>query len=437
MRFSRQHVMVLGLGKSGLGAIQLLLSVGARVTAADSRKLSDLPTVQNLVDNSEISFTPDREADFTGIDALVVSPGVPFSHAVTQAAIRRGLPVLGEIELASEYLRGPILAITGSNGKTTTTSLVGHILKSAGIASQVGGNIGFAATDMIATSNYQQWNVLELSSFQLETVQQFRAQIAAILNITPNHLDRHGDIGAYSAAKGNIFRNQRSSDWAVLNEANEASLAFAPQVNSRVARFGGDAAKISGSTIELFGKPLMATSEVPLPGSHNLENVMAAATMASLAGASHDAIASAVASFKGVKHRLEFIREFRGVKFYNDSKATSVDATLKAVEALNGPLWVILGGLDKGGSYMPLAEPLKSKARAALLIGSAAPLIEKELAAYVTIDNCGTLETAIHSAVNQAQPGDTVLLAPACASYDQFKSYEHRGDTFRQLVEAL
>jgi UDP-N-acetylmuramoylalanine--D-glutamate ligase len=437
MRFTGQHVLVLGLGKSGVGAMHLLLSLGAKVTGCDSRKLSDLPDVQKLVDNSEISFTPDREALLSSVDALVVSPGISPTHSITQAAVRRGIPVVGEIELASEYLRGPILAITGSNGKTTTTSLVGHILETAKVPSQVGGNIGFAATDMIPTSNFLQWNVLELSSFQLETVSQFHAQIAAVLNITPNHLDRHGYFETYAKAKGNIFRNQRSGDWAVLNASNEASSAFAPSVYSRVARFCGEAANVNGKRVELFGKPLMSVDEIPLPGNHNLENVMAAATMASLAGAPHADIAAAVSTFKGVRHRLEFIREFQGVKFYNDSKATSVDATLKAVEALPGPLWVILGGLDKGGSYMPLAEPLRQKAKAALLIGSAAPIIEKELKDHVALDLAGNLENAIHSIVNQAQPGDTVLLAPACASYDQFKSFEHRGDTFRKLVEAL
>jgi UDP-N-acetylmuramoylalanine--D-glutamate ligase len=435
MRFSGQNILVLGLAKSGVGAIHLLLSQGAKVTGADNRNLSDLPAVQKLVENSEILFVSDKAASLRDLDAIVVSPGVPLTHPLLVAASAAGIPILGEIELASEFLRGPVLAITGSNGKTTTTSLVGHILHSAGIASQVGGNIGFAATDMIATSAFLKWNVLELSSFQLETIHQFRPQIASVLNVTPNHLDRHGSMQSYAAAKGNIFRNQRSGDWAVLNAANEISNSYTTA--AQVARFNGPAAHVNGDAIELFGARLMAVADVPLPGRHNLENVMAAATMASLAGASNEAIASAVTTFKGVAHRLEFIREVNGVRFYNDSKATSVDAALKAVEALPGPLIIILGGLDKGGSYLPLSEPLARKGKAALLIGSAAPLIEKELAPFIPIDNCGTLETAIHSAVNQARPGDIVLLAPACASYDQFKSYEHRGDVFRQLVEAL
>ena len=440
MHLSGQHYLVLGLAQSGVGAIHLLLSQGAKVSGADNRKLADLPNVQKLVENSEIFFSSDKEASLGHIDTLVASPGVSLSHPLIQQALRRGIRVVGEIELAYWFLRGPILAITGSNGKTTTTSLVGHILKSAGVAAQVGGNIGYAATGMIPTSDFQQWNVLELSSFQLETVHSFHAQLAAVLNVTPNHLDRHGTIQDYARAKGNIFRNQCFSDWAVLNAANHTSAAYSKSTPANIASFCGDSCNISGARIELFGKALMPVIEVPLPGSHNLENVMAAATLSSLAGAKHEDIASAVASFKGVKHRLEFIREVNGVKFYNDSKATSVDASLKALEALPGPLWVILGGLDKGGSYLPLAPPLAQKAKAALLIGSAAPIIEnelKDLKDRVPIILCGDLENAIRTAVKQASPGDTVLLAPACASYDQFRSYEHRGEVFRQIVEEL
>lgn len=437
MRFSGQHFLVLGLGKSGLAAIELLRAEGAKVTAVDNRPLSDLPTVGKSVENSEISFSPESSASLESIDHLVVSPGVPLERPLIVEARRRGIPVLGEVELAFEFLRGPIIGITGSNGKTTTTALTGHILAQAGIDSQVGGNIGLAVTAMIASSGFTRWNVLELSSFQLETVNRFHAQIAAVLNVTPNHLDRHGTFDAYAAAKGNIFRNQRAADWAVLNAGNPTSAAYAPTCTARIARFNAEAAHVNSGNIELFGEPLMPVSAIPLPGAHNRENVMAAAVMASLAGASHEAIAAAVTSFRGVPHRLEFIRDFRGIRFYNDSKATSVDATLKALEALDGPLWVILGGLGKGASYAPLIPQLRSKAKAALLIGAAAPQIEADLKGEVLLELSGTLESALNSALRQAQPGDTVLLAPACASYDQFKSFEHRGDTFRQLVEAL
>jgi UDP-N-acetylmuramoylalanine--D-glutamate ligase len=437
MRFSGQTILVLGLGKSGLAAAQLLRSQGASVIGVDNRSLADLPSVSNSVENSEISFLPESSATLSGVSQLVVSPGVPLNRPLVAEARRLGIPVIGEVELAFEFLRGPIIAITGSNGKTTTTALTGHILAQSGIDSQVGGNIGLAVTAMIASSRFTRWNVLELSSFQLETVNRFHAQIAAVLNVTPNHLDRHGAFDAYAAAKGNIFRNQRSADWAVLNAANPTSAAYAPSTPASIARFCGESASLHDGKIEVFGRTLMPVSAVPLPGAHNLENVMAAALISSLAGASHDSIAAAVSSFRGVAHRLEFIRELRGIRFYNDSKATSVDATLKALEALPGPLWVILGGLGKGASYAPLLPQLRAKAKAALLIGAAAPAIEEDLRGQLPLLLSGTLDNALASALRQAQPGDTILLAPACASFDQFNSFEHRGDTFRQLVENL
>jgi UDP-N-acetylmuramoylalanine--D-glutamate ligase len=411
MHFSGQRILILGYGKSGRAAHDLLATHGATVSIADKRA----PAL------------PDVPESLTGQDALVVSPGIALGHPVIQAAYSRGIPVLGEIELAWYFLRGPILAVTGTNGKTTTTSLVGHIL-----GCPVGGNIGFPATAMAAASRFLQWNVLEVSSFQLETVTHFRADIAAILNITPNHLDRHGTFEAYAAAKHNIFRNQRPADWAVLN-------ARQPEANTPAQRalFNGGAAVRNGDAIELFGARLMDVADIPLPGRHNEENVMAAAVLASLAGASHEQIAQRVATFRGVPHRLEFLREVNGVRYYNDSKATSVDATLKALEALPGPLWVILGGVDKGASYQPLAAQLAAKGRAALLIGAAAPLISRDLAGVLPLEAVGTLAAAVAHVARHAAPGDTVLLAPACASFDQFDSFEHRGDTFRRLVEAL
>ena len=429
--------MVLGLARSGVGAIDLLRANGAKVTGVDNRELADLVNVQNRVDNSNIFFSRQDDASLDGVDTLVVSPGIPLSHTVTQEAIRRGIPVIGEVELAYLFLRGPVMAISGSNGKTTTTSLVGHILDSAGVAAQVGGNIGFPATEMTGSSRFAQWNVLEISSFQLETADRFHAEVATVLNVTPNHLDRHGDLAAYLAAKGKIFRNQRYSDWAVLNATDKLSSAYRPTTPAQAALFNGDAARRIDDRIELFGTRLMQVNDVQLPGRHNVENVMAAAVLCSLAGAPIEKIAEAVASFKGVKHRLEFVREVNGVRFYNDSKATSVDAAVKALEAIDGPLWVILGGLDKGGSYSPLSKLLSSKAKAALLIGAAADIIETQLRGVLPIERSGDLTTAFASAVRQAQPGDTVLLAPSCASYDQFQSYEDRGDTFRRLVEKL
>jgi UDP-N-acetylmuramoylalanine--D-glutamate ligase len=390
-----------------------------------------------LLAGGGIEFVGQAEADLTGIDFLVTSPGVPQSNELIRGAFRLGLPVLGELELAYRFLSGPVIGITGSNGKTTTTALTGHILKVAGVAAQVGGNIGLPVTELIAVSRPGQWNVLELSSFQLETVSEFHAQIAAVLNVTPNHLDRHGDFATYARTKGRIFGNQSETDHAVLNAGNETSAAYANVTVARKQFFGGAETQVVGGEIILEGERLMSAAEAPLPGRHNLENIMAAALMSRLAGAGLEAIAEGVRSFAGVPHRLEFVREIQGVRYYNDSKATSVDATLKALEALNGPLWVILGGVDKGGSYLPLESELRAKAKTVLLIGKATPIIAAELGGRVNVVECGDLETALARASSEAVAGDSVLLAPACASYDQFTSFEHRGDRFKSLVKEL
>jgi UDP-N-acetylmuramoylalanine--D-glutamate ligase len=358
--------------------------------------------------------------------------------------------VIGDLELASWFLQGETIGITGSNGKTTTTALTGNILQSCGIAAQVGGNIGTPPAAMVATSKAGQCNVLELSSFQLETLETFRAHIGLGLNVSPDHLDRHYTLERYAAAKARLFENQRAGDFAVLNADDPIARSYGE--SDRAADRGlpywfsstrevSPGAWLSGNAIILAGEPLMETREVPLRGLHNLENTMAAAIAAHLTGAARARIRDAVMTFPGVEHRLEFVRELDGVAWYNDSKATNVDATLKAIAAFSGGasqknLWVILGGRDKDADYAPLAAPLLEKAHAALLIGAAAGKIEKQLHGAVPILNCGTLEAAVEEARSRARSGDTVLLAPACASFDQFDNFEHRGREFKRLVGA-
>jgi len=313
--------------------------------------------------------------------------------------------------------------------------LVGHILMSAGKAVQVGGNIGTPVIAMAATSRSGQWNVLELSSFQLETIRTFRAHVGVCLNITQNHLDRHGTFDKYAAAKGNLFRTQQATDHAVLNADDEMCRSFA-------ALTAGDTHWFSQRNLHegkawLGDAPLMDLDEIPIPGSHNAENVLAAASTALIAGVEREQIRAAVRTFKAVEHRLEFVAEIRGVKFYNDSKATSVDATTKALDSFAGKLWVILGGKDKGSDYTLLRDRLHQKAHAALLIGAAAPKIREHLNGAVRLVDAGTIEQAVADAWAQAKPGDTVLLAPACSSFDQFRSYEHRGEVFKNLVKVL
>jgi UDP-N-acetylmuramoylalanine--D-glutamate ligase len=432
MKVEGARVVVVGMAKSGVAAAQLLVEKGAKVTAVD----------QKPVFVPGVTVEPQSDGAFAGADLIVLSPGVPPDADVVEAARRRGVRVIGELELASWFIQGEIIGITGANGKTTTTALTGHILQACGIPAQVGGNIGTPPASMVNTSRAGQWNVLELSSFQLETTESFRAHIGAALNVTPDHLDRHYTMEKYAEAKARLFVNQREEDYAVLNAGDPICRAFAARGAGKPVWFSSTqevspGAFLDGGSIMLDGRPLMAAAEVPLRGLHNLENTMSAAVITNLAGATPAEIRAAVMTFPGVEHRLEFVREWNGVAWYNDSKATNVDAALKAVAAFPGGLWIILGGKDKGGDYSPMAGPLRRKARAALLIGAAAVKIESQLHDAARVVRCGTLEAAVAEASEHATRGDTVLLAPACASFDQFDSFEHRGREFKRLVKEL
>lgn len=417
-------VLVVGMEKTGLASVEFLVQQGESVTATDTRALADMPAAAALLERLKVPFVPQSSAPFTTSDLVVTSPGVPDDIEPLDDARAAGVTVIGEVELAAPYLKGDTIGITGSNGKTTTTALVGHIFESAGVPAQVGGNIGTPVIAMARTSRPGQWNILELSSFQLETIRTFRAHIGVALNVTQNHLDRHHSFENYAAAKANLFRTQRNTDFAVLNSEDKTCRSYARLTPATVVWFNGE-------------NNLMPASEIPIRGRHNIENVMAAAAVARIAGIDDAKIAAAVRTFKAVEHRLEFVRKVHGVDYYNDSKATSVDAALKAIDGFDGNLWVILGGKDKGSDYTLLREPLHTKAHAALLIGAAATLIRTALEGSLPLLEAGTLENAIHMAASRAEQGDTVLLAPACASFDQFQSYEHRGRVFKELVSKI
>ena len=432
MNIEGARVVVVGMARSGIASVELLMEKGALVTAVDQAPGTNLG----------ITVKPQEAAAFEGADLVVLSPGVPADLDLLEPVRRNGVPVIGDLELASWFLKGEIIGITGSNGKTTTTAMTGHILRASGIPVQVGGNIGTPPASMVRTSRDGQWNVLELSSFQLETISSFRAHIGAALNVTPDHLDRHYTFEKYAAAKARLFENQRADDFAVLNADDPVTLGYGGQTASKSTWFSStrpveQGAWLDRDRIVLEDQALMPTAEVPLRGVHNLENTMAAAIIARLAGATHEQIRAAVMSFPGVEHRLEFVRDLDGVAWYNDSKATNVDATLKALAAFAGGLWVILGGKDKNSDYRPLAAAMKEKTRGALLIGAAADKIENHIHGEVSIVKCGTLEGAVRHAHLSAHAGDTVLLAPACASFDQFQNFEHRGREFKRLVNAL
>lgn len=439
---NRSRVLVLGLARSGIAAVRLLAEQGARVTAADTKPLDRIPGAQPVLEACGAAFALQSPEVALDHDLVVISPGVPVDAEPLAAARVAGIPVIGELELASYFLLGPVIAITGANGKTTTTALAGHILRTAGIAAQVGGNIGMPPTAMVASSRSDQWNVLEASSFQLETIQRFQARIGVCLNLTPDHLDRHYTMEGYEAAKGRLFDTQDQNCFAVLNADDAACIRYAQRGAGRplwfsVSRPVTPGLWLDGERILFDGELLLTRADIPLRGLHNVENVLAAAGAARLAGTPPEAIREAVRTFPGVEHRLEFVRRRRGVDYFNDSKATNVDATLKALDAFPGGLWVILGGKDKGSDYTPLAAPLRAKAKAALLVGAAAEKIKGMIAGAAPLVDSGTIAEAVAYAAAKAQPGDTVLLAPACASFDQFDNFEHRGYVFKQLVGAL
>ena len=442
-----KRVLVVGLARTGVATALFCAARGARVTATDSLAAGELAEAAAKLGSAGVALElgGHRRESFLAADLIVPSPGVPFDQPDLLAARRNGVAVWSEIELAWRFLRGRLLAVTGSNGKTTTTALIGHILKTAGLPVLVGGNIGTPLISLVEDSRDESISVVEVSSFQLEAIVAFRPDVSVYLNLTPDHIDRHGSLETYAAAKARIFENQRREDAAVMNADDSASARYAPS-RPRVYWFSRKKEVARGTFVRgddiVFcdgdaEARLASRAEIPLRGQHNLENVLAAATAACLVGAAPRAIAEGVRTFPGVEHRLQFVAEIGGVQFYNDSKATNVDATEKALEAFPGNLLVILGGKDKGSDYGPLRPLLAERARRAFLIGAAAEKIAAQIEGAVPLEQCGTLDRALHAAFEAARPGDVVLLAPACASFDQFQNFEHRGRVFADLVRQL
>jgi UDP-N-acetylmuramoylalanine--D-glutamate ligase len=442
-----KRVLVVGLARTGVTVSLFSAGYGATVTAVDEKPEAELAdTAARLrAAGVKLELGAHTPASFLAQDLIVVSPGVPANLPALELARAKGIPVWSEIELAWRFLRGKLVAITGSNGKTTTTSLVAHIFKTAGVPTLVGGNIGTPLLALVESSTDSSVTVAEISSFQLETIQNFRPEVGVLLNLTPDHLDRHESFEAYAAAKMRLFENQIERDAAVLNADDPEitkRMPSRPHIYwfSRQKRVAEGAFLRDGEIVfRADGAETVVArqSEISLRGDHNLENVLAACAAAYLAGAPPAAIASGVKTFRAVEHRLEFVAEAGGVEFYNDSKATNVDATLKAIEVFPGPLIVILGGKDKGSPYTPLVEPLRQRARLTLLIGAAADKIAADLGNGLPVEKVGTLERAVKRATELARPGDVVLLAPACSSFDQFENYEHRGRVFKELVARL
>jgi len=452
MELKDKRVLVVGLGKSGVASALFLKACGARVTVSDAKSGDELRNeIPALLDHGITVETGGHgERTFREQDLIVVSPGVPVDAPLLQQARALGEMVIGEIELAAQFLPGPIVAITGSNGKTTTTTLTGEILTAGGLSTLVGGNIGTPAISLAERATRETVIVLEVSSFQLETIQTFRPTVAVVLNVTPDHLDRHRTFEAYVNAKARMFENQRGDDFAVLNEDDATCVAMAARTKAQVFWFSRKKEVKQGAWVrdgkilfrdgsgEKSQREIMQVSEIPLKGAHNLENVLAAVCAGALMGCAPEKIRRAVREFKAVEHRLEFVATIGGVDYYNDSKATNVDATIKALESFPANIHLILGGKDKGSDYSVLNDLLRQRVKRVYTIGGAAEKIESQIRAVnVEIVRAVTLENAVRKANAAAVAGDVVLLAPACASFDQFKSYEHRGQVFKEVVSGL
>jgi UDP-N-acetylmuramoylalanine--D-glutamate ligase len=448
MNLSGKRVLVVGLGKSGIASALFLKKHGAQVTVSDSKPEDQLGNeIPLLLDQGIAVETGGHgERTFRGQDLIVVSPGVPVDSPPLVQARGLGETVIGEIELAVRFLPTNVIAITGSNGKTTTTTLTGEIMAKGGFSTVVGGNIGRPAISLVERTSPETAVVLEVSSFQLETIQQFRAHIAVVLNVTPDHLDRHRTFQSYADAKARIFENQQADDLAVLNADDPVCVEMAKRTRGQVFWFSGRKEVKQGTYVTAgqitFVKggrrqEIMPVSEVPLKGAHNLENILAASCAGALAGCKPDLIRQAIRGFKAVEHRLEYVATIRGVEYYNDSKATNVDATIKALESFPANVHLILGGKDKGSDYTVLNDLLRERVKRVYTIGAAAAKIESEISTAAELLSAGTLAAAIRSAASSAKPGDIVLLAPACASFDQFRNYEHRGKVFKETVWAI
>ena len=439
-----KKVLIVGAARSGIGAAKFLVAQGAVVALTDQKPIEKWTPEALALKDLGVGLLPGEPPSWLldQLDLVVVSPGVPATIIPIRYAERAGAEVIGEVELAYRYLKGRVVAITGSNGKTTTTSLIGELLRDAGLTVQVGGNIGKALISMIESSRDDGWTVAELSSFQLETIKTFRPVVAAVLNVTPNHMDRYETFNDYAAAKHRIFMNQTAEDTAVLNADDPTVSSWASGLRAKVMQFSvrkevENGVFLRGRELIYRGQVLLKVDEMKLRGMHNVENVAAAFAVGIAAGASIESMNGTARRFDPVEHRLEFVTEIEGVKFYNDSKATSVDATLKALEAFAheaGKVVLILGGKGKKAPYAPLEPLIRAKVRKLVLIGEDAETIVNELGTSAPFERASDMKDAVARSYAAAEKGDVVLLAPACASFDMFESFEHRGKVFKEEV---
>ena len=441
-----QKVLVIGAARSGLAGAEFLAKTGNRVVLTDMKQCNDIAELEKL----GVSFVWGEQPNVAQIqpDYIVMSPGVPLTIPPVQYAKQHNIPVIGELELAFANCKAPFVAITGTNGKTTTTTLTGELLKRTGKNIFVGGNIGVPLVSYAADLSEEDVVVAEVSSFQLETIDTFAPHLALMINLTPDHLDRHGNMENYLACKANIFANQTEQDYLILNYDDEALRPLAAQSKGKVFFFSQqhileEGVYLDGNQVMLklngASIPVCKTEEIAIKGKHNLENAMGAILLAYLSGVLVEEIRDVLMTFQGVAHRLEPVRMHNGVQYVNDSKGTNPDSTIKAIEAYGNPIVLILGGLNKGSDFAALASLVKKKVKQVVVLGEAKDVIinaldEAEYSAYTKVE---TFEEAVLTAAGLAESGDVVLLSPACASWDMFKSYEERGDLFKQIVNGL
>jgi UDP-N-acetylmuramoylalanine--D-glutamate ligase len=441
MELKGKRVMVVGLGVSGRAAARFLDARDAALLLTD--KKTDLMT--DGLPAGEVHLGVENPAWLKGVDLVVTSPGIPRDSVLLREAQQRGIPVIGELELASNFVRAPIIGITGTNGKSTVTTMVGDMLKAAGKNVFVGGNLG---TPLIEAADHEvDALVIEVSSFQLEWIEKFRAHVGIHLNLTDDHFERYRDLDDYGRAKARLFKNQGAGDFAILNRDDPNVWKLRHTMRARVIGFGLSTPSAGGDAIwagaeqiffDLNGRRgRIDLARFKLPGRHNLGNAMAAAAAALAMELEPLAIEAGLASFKPLSHRIEMVREWRGIKFIDDSKGTNVGAVVEALEAVRAPVILIAGGVDKGGDYAPLRKPLTEKVKLAILIGAARDKMSAALDGSTSIEVVEKLAGAVSRAAEVAVAGDTVLLSPACSSFDQFKDYAQRGNLFKELVRAL
>lgn len=446
MKFGGKTVLIIGLKRTGVSVARFIAQRGGRVRITDRQSAAQLAEeLAQLVDIApEICLGTEAETLLDGIDLVIPSPGVPCTASLLVAAQRRGIPVWSEIELAFRFLPVPVLAVTGTNGKSTTTTLLGECLRASGQRVFVGGNLGTPLLD--AVNDDAAVIVAEVSSFQLEWVEQFRPRIGIWLNLTEDHLDRHGTLAAYGAAKRALFQQQESTDWAIINRHDPEVQRFAQGLPGQLLSFGWEPVThgiwIDGEkqilVVSIGGRETrISLAGVRLYGRHNLENVMAAVGAAILWGVSPEVVEQALASFTGLRHRLELVATKQGVAYFDDSKGTNVGAVVQSLASFAGPVLLLAGGVDKGGDYSPLRQLVQSKVRKLILFGAARDIIAAALGDATDTLVVDSLPEAVRAAATSASAGDTVLLSPACASFDQFRNYAHRGEVFRAAVEAL